>query len=182
MVKSHYLRCLQCFPTQENLTTKILNPNVTSFVIQFSLSSSTPSKTEQKHLYSTLQLSKSCHDWQNRVTIDAYYPKYDQLYLENVENMPKIVYDSSKSCHNWTPENTKLTACQIVSCHLNCVTIWYFHTFTIWRQFQQYMTKIVFVEILKSIYGWPSNLFQSRFNLCVGALSIISQNPFRYHS
>jgi len=38
MVKSHYPRCLQCFPSQENLLTKILNLKVTSFVIpSFSL-------------------------------------------------------------------------------------------------------------------------------------------------
>jgi Na+-translocating ferredoxin:NAD+ oxidoreductase RnfD subunit len=38
MVKSHYPRCLQCFPTQENLTTKTLNPKFISFVfLSFSL-------------------------------------------------------------------------------------------------------------------------------------------------
>ena len=91
MVKSHYPRCLQCFPTQENLTTKILNPKVTSFVIQVSLSSSSPSKSAQKHLYSSFQLSKSCHVLPNRDTFGAYDLRYNQLYPEHVPNKPKIV-------------------------------------------------------------------------------------------
>jgi hypothetical protein len=91
MVKSHYPRCLQCFPTQEILTTKTLNPKVTSFVIQVSLSSSSPSKSAKKHLYSSLQLSKSCHVCPNRDTFDTYDPRYDQPYPENVPSKPKIV-------------------------------------------------------------------------------------------
>ena len=91
MVKSHYPRCLQCFPTQEILTTKTLNPKVTSFVIQVSLSSSSPSKSAKKHLYSSLQLSKSCHVCPNRDTFDTYDPRYDQPYPENVPRKPKIV-------------------------------------------------------------------------------------------
>jgi len=82
MVRSHYPRCLQCFPTQENLATKTLNPKVTSFVIQVSLSSSSPSKSAKKHLNSQLQPSKSCHVLPNRDTIGAYDPRYDQLYPE----------------------------------------------------------------------------------------------------
>jgi len=91
MVKSHYPRCLQCFPTQENLTTKTLNPKVTSFVIQVSLSSSSPSKSAKKHLYSSLQQSKSCHILPNRDTIGAYEPRYDQPYPENMPSKPKIM-------------------------------------------------------------------------------------------
>jgi len=91
MVKSHYPMCLQCFPTQENLTTKTLNRKVTSFVIQVSLTSSSPSKSTKKHLYSSLQLSKSCHVCPNRDTVDAYDPRYDQPYPENVLSKLKIV-------------------------------------------------------------------------------------------
>ena len=36
---------------------------------------------------------------QNRVTVDAYDPRYDQPYLENVASMPKIVSRFPKSCH-----------------------------------------------------------------------------------
>ena len=97
MVRSHYTGCLQCFPTQENLTTKTLNPKVTSFVIQVSLSQSSPSKSAKKHLYSSLQLSKSSHDWPNRDMVGAYDPRYDQPYPENVPNKSKIVYVFSKS-------------------------------------------------------------------------------------
>ena len=91
MVKSHYPRCLQCFPTQENLTTKTLNPKVTSFVnLSFSLFNLS-SKSKQKHLYSTQAQAKSCHDLPKCVTIDAYDPRYDKAYPKNVPNMPKIV-------------------------------------------------------------------------------------------
>ena len=110
MVKSHYPRCLQCFPTQENLTTKTLNPKVTSFVIQVSLNSSSPSKTAKKHLYSSLQLSKSCHDWPNRDTVGVYDPRYDQPYPENVSSMPKIVPQLSKIVSRLNLQKTMLTA------------------------------------------------------------------------
>jgi len=90
-VKSHYPRCLQCFPTQENLTTKALNPKVTSFVIQVSITSSSPSKFAKKHLYSNLQLSKTCHVLPNRDTVGGYDLRYDQPYPENVPIKPKIV-------------------------------------------------------------------------------------------
>ena len=96
MVKSHYPRCLQCFPTQENLTTKTLNPKVTSFVIHVSLSSSSPSNSAKKHLYSSLQQSKSCHVLPNRDTIGACDPRYDQPYPENVSSKQKIVSHFSK--------------------------------------------------------------------------------------
>ena len=82
MVRSHYPRCLQCFPTQENLATKTLNPKVTSFVIQVSLSSSSPSKSAKKDLNRQLQPSKSCHVLPNRDTVGAYDPRYDQPYPE----------------------------------------------------------------------------------------------------
>ena len=87
MVESHYPRCLECFSTQENVTTKTLNPKVTSFVIQVSLSSSSPSKTAQKHLYSSIQLSKMCHVFPNCDTVGAY----DQPYHENVPDKLKIM-------------------------------------------------------------------------------------------
>ena len=93
----HSPRCLQCFPTQENLPTKTLNPKVTSFVLSnFSLKAS-HSKTAKKHLNSTQTLSKSCHDLPNRDMVDAYDPRYDQPYPQNVSNKPKIV---SRFCQN----------------------------------------------------------------------------------
>ena len=91
MVRSHYPSCLQCFPTQENLTTKTLNPKVTSVVFQDFLSSSSSSKSAKKHLHNSLQLSKLCHVFPNCDTFGAYNPRYDQPYPENVPNKPKIV-------------------------------------------------------------------------------------------
>jgi len=91
MVRSHYPSCLQCFPTQENLTTKTLNPKVTSVVFQDFLSSSSSSKSAKKHLHNSLQLSKLCHVFPNCDTFGAYNPRYDQPYPENVLSKLKIV-------------------------------------------------------------------------------------------
>jgi len=114
MIFTHPM-CLQCFPTQENLTTKTLKPKVPSFVSQLSLSKSSLSKSSKKHLYSSLQLSKSCHVLPNRDTVGAYDPRYDQPYPHNVPNKLKIVSQLD------TLQNM-LTACQnhdtlAKSCH-----------------------------------------------------------------
>jgi len=87
----HSPRCLQCFPTQENLPTKTLNPKVTSFVLSIFSLKATPSKSAKKHLNSTHTQSKSCHDLPNHDTVDAYDSRYDQPYPQNVSNKPKIV-------------------------------------------------------------------------------------------
>ena len=105
-------RCLQCFPTQENLTTKTLNPKVTSFVIQVSLSSSSPSKSAKKHLNSTLQPSKSCHVFPNRDTFGAYDPRYDQPYPQNLPSKPKIVSRFPKIVSRLDTLQNMLTALQ----------------------------------------------------------------------
>jgi hypothetical protein len=84
-------RCLQCFPTQENLTTKTLNPKVPSFAVpSFSLFKLS-FKICKEHLNSTLQPSKSCHVFPNRDTFGAYDPRYDQPYPQNLPSKPKIV-------------------------------------------------------------------------------------------
>jgi len=84
-------QCFQCFPTQENLTIKTLNPKVPSFAVpSFSLFKLSV-KICKEHLYSSLQLTKSCHVLPNRNTVGAYNPRYDQPYPENVPNKPKIV-------------------------------------------------------------------------------------------
>ena len=123
MVRSHYPRCLQCFPTQENLTTKTLNPKVTSFVIQVSLSSSSTSKSAKKHLNSQLQPSKSCHVLPNRDTIGAYDARYDQPYPENVPNKLKIVSRFPKIVTWLSTQKTCSRHYQIVTRWWNRVTI-----------------------------------------------------------
>ena len=87
-------RCLQRFSTEENLTTKTLNPKVPSFAVpSFSLFNLSlfHFKNELKQLNSTQTPSKSCHVLQNRDTVGAYGPRCDQPYLENVPNKLKIV-------------------------------------------------------------------------------------------
>ena len=100
MVKSHYPSCLQCFPTQENLTTKTLNPKVTSFVIQVSLTSSSPSKKLQRNTYI---VHSNRHNRvtpvNNRVTIEAYDTRYNGL-------IQKLCHTSTKSCHDFPPAET----------------------------------------------------------------------------
>jgi len=88
-------RCLQCFPTQENLTTKTFNPKVPSFAVpSFSLLkfSLLHFKNELKHLNSTQTPSKSCHVLPNRDTVGAY----DQPYPQNVPSKLKTVSRFSK--------------------------------------------------------------------------------------
>ena len=83
----HSPMCLQCFPTQENLPRKTLNPKVTSFVFSSFSPKASPSKSAKKHLNSTQTQSKSCHNLPNRDTADAY----DQPYPQNVSSKSKIV-------------------------------------------------------------------------------------------
>jgi len=128
MVKSHYPRCLQCFPTQENLTTKTLNPKVTSLVIQVSLTSSSPSKSAQKHLYSSVQRSKivsrfvkSWHGWcvrpkvrptlswkraqqaENRVTFFQNVSRLETL--QNMLSAQRNRVTVHKLCHDLEPSH-----------------------------------------------------------------------------
>jgi hypothetical protein len=127
-------RCLQCFPTQENLTTKTLNPIVPSFAVpSFSLFklSFFPFKNELKHLNSTQTLSKSCHGSQNRDTVGAYDPRYDQPYPENVPSKSKIVSRFPKSCHDWTLCKTCSRHSEIVTRFTNRVRIVNFSEITI---------------------------------------------------
>jgi len=111
MVKSHYPRCLQCFPTQENLTTKTLNPKVTSFVIQVSLTSSSPSKSAKKHLYIVHSNRRNrAAPVNNRVTIEAYDTRYNDL-------IQKSCHASAKSCHDFPLAET-IHSAKIVTRHI----------------------------------------------------------------
>ena len=116
-------RCFQCLPTQENLTTKTLNPKVPCFVVpsfsffKFSL------KICKEHLYSSLQLTKSCHVLPNRDTVDAYDPRYDKTYPKNVPNKPKIVSCFPKIVSRFDTLKTMLTTQKILTHLRNRVTI-----------------------------------------------------------
>jgi len=94
-------KVITMFPTQENLTTKTLNPKVTSFGLSSFSLKVTPPKNAKKHLNSTQALSKSCHDLPNRDTVGAYDPRYDQPYLENVPNKLKMCHIFPKLWHDW---------------------------------------------------------------------------------
>ena len=115
MVKSHYPRCLQCFPTQEILTTKTLNPKVTSFVIQVSLSSSSLSKSAKKHLYSSLQLSKSCHVVQIVTRLIRTTQGTTNLILKTCPASRKSCHVFPKSCHDYTPAKHAFGIAKIVT-------------------------------------------------------------------
>ena len=60
-------RCLNCFPTQENLSRKLywktLNHKVASFDFRSFSMLKLFLKNELWSLYSAMKLSKSCHDW-----------------------------------------------------------------------------------------------------------------------
>jgi len=64
-------RCLQCFLTQENLTTKTLNFKVTSFVLLQRFFSQKP---KNEAFYSVLQMSKSATEQSNSAT--KFLPSY----------------------------------------------------------------------------------------------------------
>ena len=115
MVKSHYPRCLQCFPTQENLTTKTLNPKVTSFVIQVSLTSSSLQNLQRNTYIVNSNRHNGAAPVNNRVTIQAYDTRYNGL-------IQKSCHASTKSCHDFPPAETIHSAKKIAtrlpkSCH-----------------------------------------------------------------
>jgi len=105
-------RCLQCFSTQENLTTKTLNPKVSSFAVpSFSLLNLTL-KICKEHLNSTQTLSKLCHVLPNRDMVGVYDPRYDQHYPQNMHIKPKIVSRFLKIVSRLDTLQNMLTACQ----------------------------------------------------------------------
>jgi len=108
----HSLRCFQCFPTQENLPTKTLNPKVISFVLSSFSLKATPSKSAKKHLNSTQTPSKSYHVLPNRDTVGAYDPRYDQRYPQNVPSKPKIMSRFPKIVSRLDTLQNMLTVCQ----------------------------------------------------------------------
>jgi len=132
MVKSHYPRCLQCFQTQENLTTKTLNPKVTSFVIQVSLSSSYISKYDKN----TYIVVFSC---QNRVTIGQIVSRLICTTQCTTNLILKACHACQKSCHDWTPRKTCSRQRKIVTRLTNRVTIALFLHITISRQFSTFL-------------------------------------------
>jgi len=95
----HSSRWLQCFPTQENLTTKTLNHKVPSFVLSSFSLKATPLKSTKKHLNNTQTLSKSCHDWQNRVTIDQIVTRLVRTTQGTTNLILKTCPASRKLCH-----------------------------------------------------------------------------------
>jgi hypothetical protein len=120
MMKSHYQRCLQCFPTQENLTTKTLNPKVTSFVIQVSLFSSS-FKNLNRNTYIA-------------VTIGQIVSRL----MHTTQGTTNLIL---KTCRMWktvsrlNTQKNMLPAKKIVTRFTNRVTIGIFPASQIWRQF-----------------------------------------------
>jgi len=130
-------RWLQCFPTQENLTTKTLNPKVTFFVLSSFSLFNLYLKICKEHLYSSLQLSKLCHILPNRDTVGVYDPRYDQSYPENVPNKPKIVSCFPEIVSRLDTLQNMLTACQ------NRDTILLFAKFHFWVTLQHLWISLI---------------------------------------
>jgi len=121
-------RWLQCFPTQENLTTKTLNPKVSSFAIQVSLYQSSPQKTEVKHLNSTQWQTKSRRARENRATVQTYDPRYDSL-------IQKSRHASTESRHDFASAETIHSAKKIAARHSKSRHDFEFHRITILSHF-----------------------------------------------
>jgi len=130
MIFTHPRR-LQCFPTEENSNQRPSTLKLPPLISQVSLSSSSPSKSAQKHLYSSLQLSKSCYILPNCDTFGAYTQGTTNLILKTCPASQKSCPVFPKSCHDWTPCKTCSRHCEIVTRFTNRVTIPSFPNFTI---------------------------------------------------
>jgi len=99
-------KCLHCFPTQENLATKTLNPKVPSFVVpSFSLFrlSLFSFKNELKHLNNTHTPSKLCHVCQIVTQLVRTTQDMIKLILKTYPTSWRPRHDFPKSCHDWAP-------------------------------------------------------------------------------
>jgi len=96
----HSPKVFTMFPTSREPQSKTLNPKVTSFDFSSFPLLKLYLKNELQHLNSDLILSKSCRDCQNRVMIDVYDPRYNNLIVKTCQACQKSCHDCSKSCHD----------------------------------------------------------------------------------
>jgi len=105
----HSLKVFTMFPNpQENLTTKTLNPKVTSFVfLSFSLKA-TPKNLKNEALNSVQDFAASYYDASHRTTMEQVTVQYFALST-------KLYYDFSNANTNMNHPKSYYDACIVVA-------------------------------------------------------------------
>jgi len=138
--------CLQCFPTQENLTTQTLNPKVPSFAVpSFSLL--------KLSLFHFKKWAETLKQYINTVKIVPRYAKSWHGWCVSPKVRPTL---SSKRAQQTekrvTFSQNRVTIghpAKHVHCLENRVTILFISNSQIWRQYQQWTNVKKIIKVLQ---------------------------------